>query len=310
MNRRVLLFLLGVGGALAFACSGGAPRDEGALDLAEDERPRVEALEVAPGERLVQLIQDERVYLETREAATEDEQSAIGFYRNHLGMLALGVEMSTNIEWDLCRLGIPLERQAIVASRADPRLAGSPLWDRYSALLDDLEALLCREYDELTLVGDRYIGQLGDFRVNQGSVFDGGRPCSASFGEFGPFPSDHHQSELWLDAFSSSALPNFCADDDRLTAVFEYAERGILKRGYFYQAPLAVGFNALREPPQLLEVEGHPAIVGRDAPSSKQVYLYAIERFPDGDTPGIYVFVLTGDSDIALARETAAELLP
>lgn len=258
---------------------------------------------------LRKMIQDERSYVETLEATTEDEQSAVGFYLNHLSVFELGASVSTNLEWDLCQLGIPLERQALAEFRIEPRVADSPLWDRYSVLLNDLEVLLCREYDELTLVGDQYIGPLGDFRVNQGSVFDG-KPCSRGIGEFGPFPFDFHQSELWLDVFSSRAQPDFCADDDTLSAIFEYTDRAIMKRGFFYQAPLAVSFNALREQPQLLEVEGHPAILGLEASPSEQVFLWAIERFPERDTPGIYVFVMAVDSDAELAREIAEELLP
>ena len=212
------------------------------------------------------------------------------------------------MEWDVCQAGIPIERQKIADLKTDPRLAGSSLWDRYSALVDELETLLCREYDDLTLVGDQYIGPLGDFRVNQGSVFDG-KPCSLGFGHEGPFPFDYRDSELWLDIFSPRAQPDFCADDDTLSAIFEYPETGIIKRGFFYQAPLAVSFNALREPPELLEIEGHPAILGLEAPSSEQVFLYAIERFPEDGTPGIFVFVMGLNLDVDLTRDVAEQLL-
>ena len=262
-----------------------------------------------PDERFFQIVQDEQSYLETLGAGTEDEQSAIERYSVNLSIFELGAEMSANIEWDVCQAGIPLERQKIADLRTDPRLAGSPLWDRYSALLDELETLLCREYDELTLVGDQYIGPLGDFRVNQGSVFDG-KPCTSGFGHEGPYPFDYRESELWLDTFSPTAQPDFCADDDTLSAIFEYPDTGIIKRGFFYQAPLAVNFNALREPPELLEIEGHPAILGREAPSSEQVFLYAIERFPEDGAPGIYVFVMGLDLDVDLAQEIAKDLLP
>ncbi len=262
-----------------------------------------------PEERFFQIIQDEQSYLETLRPGTEDEQSAIERYSVNLSIFELGAEMSANVEWDVCQAGIPLERQKIADLRTDPRLAGSPLWDRYDALLDEVENVLCREYDDLTLVGDQYIGRLGDFRVNQGSVFDG-KPCSSGIGEFGPFPFDYQESELWLDAFGPRAQPDFCTDDDTLSAIFKYTDRGIIKRGFFYQAPLAVHFNALREPPELLEIEGHPAILGREAPSSEQVFLYAIERIPEDGIPGIYVFVMGLDLDVDLALEIARDLLP
>ena len=262
-----------------------------------------------PGERVLAMLEDERSYTDALEAASEDEEHAIGGYRNRLAMFSLGASMSENLEWDVCQAGIPLERQAIEERKSNGNAAAAPLWERYAKLIDRIEALLCKEYGELTNVGGRYIGPVGDFRVNQGKVHDGD-PCSASAGEFGPFPSDFLQSELWLDAFSTSARPNFCSDDDRLLAIFEYRDTAILKRGYFYQAPLSVGFNELREPPQLLEVAGRPAIVGIEAPPSEQVFLYVIERFPTDDVAGIFVFVMGAESDPALASEIAEELLP
>lgn len=259
-----------------------------------------------PDERFFQIIQDEHSYLEALEAGTEDEQTAIDRYRSNLTFFELGAEMSANMEWLVCQAGITIERQKIADLRTDSRLGGSPLWDRYSALVDELEALVCREYDELTLVGDRYIGPLGDFLLNQGSVFDG-KPCSLGYGHEGPFPFDYRESELWLDIFSPNAQPDFCADDDTLSAIFEYPDTGIIKRGYFYQTPLAVNFNALREPPELLEIEGHPAILGRNPPPSEYAFLWAIERFPEDGTPGIYVFVVALTD---LAPEIAKDLLP
>ncbi|MBI4570857.1 MAG: hypothetical protein HY723_02820, partial [Chloroflexi bacterium] len=83
----------------------------------------------------------------------------------------------------------------------------------------------------------------------------------------------------------------------------------ILKRGYFYELPLVVNFNRLREPPELLEVEGHAAIVGVDAPSSEQVYLYAIERTPEAGQPGIFVFVLATNLDVDFAAQVASSLM-
>ena len=259
-----------------------------------------------PEERFFQIIQDEQSYLDTLEAGTEDEHSDIARYRSSLSLFELGAETSANMEWDVCRLGIPLERQKITEFRADPQLAGSPLWDRYGALVDEIETLLCPEYDELILVGDQYIGPLGDFRVDQGNVLDG-KTCSLGYGHEGPYPFDYRESELWLDVFSPSAQPDFCADDDTLSTIFEYPDTGIIKRGFFYQAPLAVGFNALREPPELIEIEGHPAILGKGAAPSEYARLWAIERFPEDGTPGIYVFVVALADQ---AQEIAKDLLP
>lgn len=261
-----------------------------------------------PDERFFQIIQDEQSYLEALETETEDEQSAIDRYRSNLAFFELGAEMSEDMEWLVCQAGITIERQKIADLRADSRLGGSPLWDRYSALVDELEALVCREYNELTLVGDRYIGPLGDFLVNQGNVLDG-KPCSLGYGHEGPFPFDYRESELWLDIFSSTAQPDFCADDDTLSAIFEYPDTGIIKRGYFYQTPLAVNFNALSAPPELIEIKGHPAIIGLVAPSSDHVSLFAIERFPEDGTPGVFVFVMGQDLDVDLTREVAERLL-
>lgn len=260
-------------------------------------------------ERFFRMVQDEQSYLEALEAGTEDEQSAIDRYSVNLSIFEMGAEQSANLEWDVCQAGIPIEREKIIDLKDDPRLADSPLWERYETLLDDVETLLCSEYDGLTAVGDEYIGLLGDFRVNQGSVFDG-KPCTSGYGHEGPFPFDYRESELWLDVFSPKAQPDFCADDDTLSAIFEYPATGIIKRGFFYQTPLAVGFNALRAPPELIEIEGHPAIIGLEAPSSEQVFLFAIERFPQDDTPGIFVFVMGLGLDVDLTREVAEQLLP
>ena len=262
-----------------------------------------------PGERILAMLEEERAYADSLEAASEDEEHTIGAYRNRLAIFSLGVRMSGNLEWEVCQAGIPLERQAIEEGKTDGNAAAAPLWERYEELIDRIEALLCEEYGELTNVGGEYIGPLGDFRVNQGKVHDGD-PCSASAGEVGPFPSDFLQSELWVEAFSTSARPNFCSDDDRLLSIFEQRDEAIVRRGYFYQAPLSVGFNELREPPQLLEVAGRPAIVGFARPSSGNITLYAIERFPTDGVPGIFVSVLAFELDLALTREIAAELLP
>jgi hypothetical protein len=158
-------------------------------------------------------------------------------------------------------------------------------------------------------VDGNYNGVLGSFKINEGSIFNAANPCSASLGESETYPSDYKQSELWADDFTSKAQPNYCADDNRLTAIFEYGNDSIIKRGFFYELPFAVTFNRLRTPPSLLDVAGYNAIVGIDAPGSEQVYLYAIERDPRGDVPGIFVFVLAPNLDVALAQRLAAQLL-
>lgn len=259
-------------------------------------------------ERFSQIIQDEYSYLEALEADTEEEESAIERYRISLNIFALGAEQSSNLEWDVCQSGILIERQKIDELRADPEFAKLPLWDRHSDLLDEVEELLCRDYESLTQVGDRYIGPLGDFRVNEGSVLDG-KPCSGGIGEMGPFPSDHRESELWLGAFSESAVPDFCSDDDRLNAIFEYTDTAIIKRGFFYQAPLAAHFNALGGPPELLSIDARPAVLGEEASPSEQVVVWAIERFPEDDAPGVYIFVMGFSLDAEMVQEIARDLL-
>lgn len=272
-----------------------------------DDPVVVEPATSADAERVSALLAAERAYVDALVPANEIDESAKQRYANRLAIFELGVTMSENVEYEVCSAGLPLEREALAGARDE--LPDSSLWDRYEALLDEIEALLCREYDALTLVGDRYVGTIGDFRVNDGSRLDGGPPCSASIGEFGPYPSDHRESELWSDVFSERAQPNFCADDDRLLAIFEYTDEAIVRRGYFYVQPLAVGFNVLRAEPELIEIDGHPAIVGIDERPSEQVYLYAIERFPDGETPGIFVSVLGSGEDVDRATELAAQLL-
>ncbi len=72
-----------------------------------------------PDERFFQIIQDEQSYLETLEAGTEDERSAIGRYSMNLSTFELGAEMSANMEWDVCQAGILVERQKIADLKTD-----------------------------------------------------------------------------------------------------------------------------------------------------------------------------------------------
>ncbi|MCH8025495.1 MAG: hypothetical protein IH866_01760, partial [Chloroflexi bacterium] len=80
-----------------------------------------------PGERVIALLDDERSYGDALEAASEDEESAIGAYRNRLAIFSLGVSMSENQEWLVCQAGIPLERQAIGEGKTDGSAAAAPL---------------------------------------------------------------------------------------------------------------------------------------------------------------------------------------
>jgi hypothetical protein len=255
--------------------------------------------------RLFDLLSDELEYVEGLDPVDEAEGLARDRYLNRLSVFELGARQSDNVELDVCGAGLPIEREALVTAREEAPSA--ELWDRYEALLDEIEGFLCREYEVLTLVGDRYVGVTGPFRVNQGDLF-AARPCSASLGE-GMFPSDFRESELWSDLFSPLAQPNFCADDDRLLAVSERRGDAVLQRRYFYELPLAVTFNELREEPQLITIEGYPAIIGVEVAPSDQVYVYAIEREPDAGRDGIMVFVTVGEADTELAIQAVAELL-
>jgi hypothetical protein len=150
-----------------------------------------------------------------------------------------------------------------------------------------------------------YTGVLGDFGINQGDFF-ASKPCAGGLGEQQTYPTDYKRSELWSKVFTSQAQPDYCADDNRLIQIFQYVDDTILRRSYFYELPLVMNFNRLREPPRLIRVDGYEAIVGEE--TSGTVYLYVIEREPGPDQQGIFDFVLAPDADAA--TDAAESLIP
>jgi hypothetical protein len=82
-------------------------------------------------------------------------------------------------------------------------------------------------------------------------------------------------------------------------------------RGYIRSVPLQLLWDAPRDRLELVTVEGHPALLERPIPQYPygQANLAVIERYPDGDRPGIAVFVEMAPSAEAAIKD-AEEIMP
>lgn len=159
----------------------------------------------------------------------------------------------------------------------------------------------------------RFTGELGDF-----VVYETVQPdvefvtCPASIPVTDPAVLKNH--ELWSDALGPTGIGWACPDGEIAGTNNEGLEHrpGPLALGKFYFNTLRVPviLDAPRDRLELIEVEGHPAILKQPL----DVYplphatasLTIIERFPEGDVPGIRVFVLNApsvDEAIALAEQ-------
>jgi hypothetical protein len=125
--------------------------------------------------------------------------------------------------------------------------------------------------------------------------------------------------ELWSDAFGDAGIGWACPGRGVRLINNEGpsgegsggADGSRQARGYIRSVPLTVGRDAPRDRLELITVEGHPALLEVPIPGYPygQANLAVIERYPDGDRPGIAVFVMFAPSAEA-AIQYAEEIMP
>ncbi len=182
--------------------------------------------------------------------------------------------------------------------------------------LDEIQAVL-----DADAAKGEYEGELGDFVVRNSG---GERAKEAFIFGCGPNrdegtapvtdPAVLYNHELWSDAFGADGIGWGCGGD-QIQIVNNAGPDGhggsspvTMIRAYIHALPMPILRDAPLDRQELIEVEGHPALIehpleGWPYPSAN---LTVIERFPDGDTPGIAVtihFAPSSEKAIALAEE-------
>jgi hypothetical protein len=162
----------------------------------------------------------------------------------------------------------------------------------------------------------RFTGELGDFVVYETVPPDVEFvTCRATIPVTDPTVLKDH--ELWSDALGPTGIGWACPDGEIAGVNNEGLESRpglmLLVKVYFNTLPVPVIRDAPRDRLELIEVEGHPAILTRGLDVSPLPHatasLAVIERFPEGDVPGIAVFVDYAPS-VDEAIELAEKLIP
>ena len=124
--------------------------------------------------------------------------------------------------------------------------------------------------------------------------------------------------ELWSEAFGSQGIGWACGEDGVIVVNNEggdghgaHPDGVLLVRGYFQNLPVPVLRDAPRDRLELIDIEGHPALIERGVQGYPyaRVGLVVIERYPDGQVPGIVVRVEFSPS-AERAIELAEQLMP
>ena len=159
----------------------------------------------------------------------------------------------------------------------------------------------------------RFTGELGDF-----VVYETVQPdvefvtCPASIPVTDRTVLEDH--ELWSDALGPTGIGWACPGGEIVGVNNEGLEHRptfmSLRKFYFNSLPVPLIRDAPRDRLELIEVEGHPAILRHPLDVAPLPHatasLAVIERFPEGDVPGIVVFVdyaPSVDEAIALAEQ-------
>lgn len=197
--------------------------------------------------------------------------------------------------------------------------AGVAFW----LLRDQSASTVAPPLDEIDAITDadsakgKFEGELGDFlvldsigpRKDEAFIFgcEGDEPYT--------FVSDQvalQQHELWSAGFGPFGVGVGCPGEGlrfvNNSGRDEGGDRVATSRAYINALPFPVLSDAPRDRLELIEVEGHPAII--ELPLEGFPFAYAnltvLERYPDGDVPGIVVRVETAPSSeeaIALAEK-------
>jgi len=179
------------------------------------------------------------------------------------------------------------------------------------AVADKVETAMAEERSKTP-----FTGELGDFLVvadaNEAKIFQcASTPVALS--------DALKREELWSDAFGDVGMGWACPGQG-VTLVNNMGPTGegsgggdgsIQIRAYIRSVPLPLLWDAPRDRLELVTVEGHPGLLERPIPGYPygEANLAVIERYPDGDTPGIAVFVEMAPSAEAAIKH-AEEIMP
>lgn len=170
----------------------------------------------------------------------------------------------------------------------------------------------------------RFTGELGDFVVypQTSDVPDQARilRCAGEEGttRVDPQGTTLRSEELWSKVFdtkegagwSCKGLGVILVNNQGMEGATTNGEQVAIIRGYIHSVPVPVLRDAPRDRLDLVTIQGHPGLI--ENPIDGYPYglsnLAVIERFPDGDKPGIVVFVERASS-AKRAIEIAEEVI-
>jgi hypothetical protein len=153
----------------------------------------------------------------------------------------------------------------------------------------------------------RFSGRIGDFMVYKTAI-DGTVPSEPEiFNCPGGTPpitdmAVLRENELWSDALGPTGIGWSCEGDIILTNNEGLEGRPgptLLAKGYVREVPVPLLRDAPQERLEQIEIEGHPALLERPVEGFPWpvASVVAIERYPEGATPGIAVFVVGAPSE-------------
>lgn len=223
----------------------------------------------------------------------------LGPVKSTLGGYGVGLGMGDMMHWRVSRIAIGIVGVLL--------LGGAVFWAATLVLGGGDPTEQIWEQIEEDNQQPSFRGELGDFLVVEQETSR--RPCPGPFDPIYDL-SVIQRSELYSDAFGPEPQAGTCPDGT-IVGVISYGE-DVLSRYYFF-GEAQFPSNAPRERLRLLTVAGRPAIaevpIADALVSSAQ--LIVIQRFPDGDTPGIALGVVTVndlDRAISLAEEILLEV--
>jgi hypothetical protein len=152
----------------------------------------------------------------------------------------------------------------------------------------------------------RYEGPMGDFLVTPDAAAQA-PPCGPPFSP--AEPSHAAQSELYLSGLELVAAGQ-CADGTVVSIQFIGPESPTTVGTRYFVGPANVPYNAPLDRLKLLTITGKSAIAQLAMPSYTHTFRMAvIQRVPEGDHPGIMLFIEDSFLDLEEASALAERLI-
>ncbi|MEX1255782.1 MAG: hypothetical protein WEE64_15720 [Dehalococcoidia bacterium] len=213
----------------------------------------------------------------------------------------------------MSRLALPMLLAALIGAA----LGGLLLAEQGDSPAEPTFASVQAALDADAALG-RFSGRVGDFMIYR--AVNGVTPPEAEiFSCPGGTPPVTDRDvlrghELWSEALGPTGIGWSC--EGELILVNNEGLEGrpgttLLARGYISSAPVPIVRDAPADRLELIEVEGHPAILEERVEGFPYAdsNVVVIERYPEGSTPGIAVFVIAAPSEeeaVRLAKELIA----